>query len=479
MIGTPNDILSLNALLTEVLLRVLALEGENGLLKEENMMLKAENEELKRRLGLNSTNSHKPPCSEGYKKSPALKKAGGGLVGGQKGHAGHTLEMRGVGEVDSVVVHRAERCSCCGRLFGELEAEHVLYRRQVFDIPVPKLEIMEHQVVGIVCCGETHVGHFPGEVKAPVQYGIRLKALAALLNTDFRLPFGKISQLFQDLYGYDLSEGTLTSANEAVFEALAPVEADIKAAVLASEVVHFDETGMRVEGELHWFHTACTSLVCYLYVHKKRGKEALEAAESVIKDFTNWAIHDCWSSYFPFTGCKHALCNAHILRELTALIENGSLWAGAMHKLLLEIYLTSQKGTQILPNKAQWYEKYTAICEAADKEEPIPIKDPKSRGKPKNTKGRNLLNRLVTHQDGVLAFAFQTNIPFTNNQAERDIRHVKVKQKVAMSFRTLHGAKVYARIQSFVATTRKKNQNTFSQLCNVLQGKEYLLTIPE
>ncbi|MGL4364662.1 MAG: IS66 family transposase [Bacteroidales bacterium] len=300
-----------------------------------------------------------------------------------------------------------------------------------------------------------------------------IKHLATLLNTDYRLPFGKISQLFLDLYGYDLSESTLVSANEAAYEALAPVEATLKAEVLASEVVHFDETGMRVAGELHWFHTACTALVCYLYVHKKRGKEALESAESAIKDFSHWAIHDCWSSYFAFTGCQHALCNAHILRELTALIEMGSIWAADMHKLLFELYRQSQKGTQICEKKEEWLAKYDQICTQADVEEPPPIKALNTRGKPKSSKGRNLLNRLVAHQDGIIAFAFNLNIPFTNNQAERDIRHVKVKQKVAMSFRTLHGAKVYARIQAFVATTRKQNQNTFLQLCNVLNGQLY------
>lgn len=477
MIDSTEELLSIKTLLSEVLLRVISLEEENAALKLENKELREENAELRRRLNLTSKNSDKPPSSEGYSKSPALGKSKGGQVGGQKGHVGYTLEMQA--EVSEVRVHKASNCSCCGREFGESDVCHILYRRQVFDMPVPQLEVLEHQVVGIVCCEKAHIGSFPLGVNAPVQYGIRLKALGALLNTDYRMPFGKISQLMSDLYGYSISESTLTSGNEYVYEALAPVEQQIKASVLASEVVHFDETGMRVAGELHWFHTACTSFASYLYVHKARGKEALEAAESVIKDFKNWAVHDCWSSYFPFTACKHALCNAHILRELTALIENGSLWAADMHKFLLELYTTSQKGTQILGDKAHYYAKYKAICETADDQEPKTLKEPKARGKPKNSKGRNLLNRLVLHQDGVMAFAFQINVPFTNNQAERDIRHVKVKQKVAMSFRTLHGAKIYATIQSFVATTRKNNQNTFQQLCAILQGNKYLVPIPE
>ncbi len=485
----PNDILTLKALLQELLLRVVALEEKNMLLcadnlelkrenaelRKENAELKKENAALKHRLGLNSNNSHKPPSSDGYTKSPALKKPKGGLRGGQKGHEGHTLKLKPAEEVTSIVYHRASHCSCCGRLFVDSDPSHVLYRRQVFDIPMPRLEVTEHRVVAIFCCGRTNVGSFPAGVSAVTQYGIQLRTLCVLLNTAYRLPFAKISQLVFDLYGYRVSEATLISANEVAYETLAPIEADIKAAILASEVVHFDETGMRVAGELYWFHTACTDLLSYLYVHKSRGKEALEAATGLIKDFKNWAIHDCWASYFSYTHCKHAICNAHILRELTALTENGSNWAADMHRLLLKLYEVSQKGTQITHDKEGWYAKYKAICEAADAEEPQPIKTNK-QGKSKNTKGRNLLNRLVMHQDGIMAFAFEIKIPFTNNQAERDIRHVKIKQKVAMSFRTLVGAEIYARIQAFIATTRKQKQNTFEQLCNIMKGGKYAFT---
>ena len=152
-------------------------------------------------------------------------------------------------------------------MFVDSDPSHVLYRRQVFDIPMPRLEVTEHRVVAIFCCGRTNVGSFPAGVSAVTQYGIQLRTLCVLLNTAYRLPFAKISQLVFDLYGYRVSEATLISANEVAYETLAPIEADIKAAILASEVVHFDETGMRVAGELYWFHTACTDLLSYLYVH--------------------------------------------------------------------------------------------------------------------------------------------------------------------------------------------------------------------
>lgn len=217
------------------------------------------------------------------------------------------------------------------------------------------------------------------------------------------------------------------------------------------------------------FHSASTALFTYLFVHTHRGKEALQSAKSLIKDFKNWAVHDCWASYFDFSECSHALCNAHLIRELQALIENGSQWATQMQNLLFDLYNESQKGTSVVENKPSWAEKYQAICLQAEIEEPPSIKS--KRGKPKNSKGRNLLNRLVKYQNGVLAFAFEQAIPFTNNQAERDIRCLKTKQKVATSFRTVYGAENYARIQSFVSTLRKHEMNVFQNLINIFNNQ--------
>ncbi len=207
---------------------------------------------------------------------------------------------------------------------------------------------------------------------------------------------------------------------------------------------------MRVAGKLHCGAARAVShgfnYFMYLFVHAKRGNQALESSYCLLNDFKNWAVHDCWKSYFGISTCAHALCNAHILRELEALKENGSLWATEMQQFLLELFLLSQKATVIIPNKDIWLEKYHQICQRAEQQEPPPVKSKK--GKPKNSKGRNLLNRLVEHQDGILAFAFVESVPFTNNQAERDIRSLTTKQKVATSFRTFKGA--YDTIPYFV-----------------------------
>jgi len=212
-----------------------------------------------------------------------------------------------------------------------------------------------------------------------------------------------------------------------------------------------------VEGKTQWRHTACSADYTYLFVHAKRGKEALQSASSLIKDFNHYAVHDCWASYFMFT-CFHVICNAHILRELTALIEQGSVWASLFHAFLLDGY---QKNIA----KESVEVRFSEIMTQANREEPAACKDPKARGRPKKTKGRCLLDRLIHYKASVLAFIFDSDIPFTNNQAERDIRCVKIKMKVSGSFRTAQGANAYARIQSVISTLRKQDMDVFGSLC--------------
>jgi transposase len=462
----PNDIQSLKDLVAVLLHRITHLESViTG--------LQVENTDLRNRLNLKSNNSSKPPSSDGLAKKPAIAKEPGKKSGGQFGHQGKTLQM--VAFPDQTIIHHLSSCPCCSKIFSSSDVGHITQRRQVFDIPVPRLEVIEHQIGLISCCGLQHKGIFPEGVNSLVQYGIKIKALSVLLSTDYRMPFDKIEQLFSDLYACSFNESTAICANQSCFEALEPIESNIKSALLASDTVHFDETGMRVEAKLHWFHTASTTLFTYLFVHTKRGKEALNSSYSLLKDFKNWAIHDCWASYFDFKNCSHALCNAHIIRELENLKETGTLWANERQDFLFELYKISEKGTVIVPNKQIWLKKYQLICQKANQEEPPPIKlQPGNRGRAKHSKGRNLYIRLVKHQEAILAFAFIDHIPFTNNQAERDIRCIKIKQKVAMSFRTLKGAEIYARIQGFVSSIRKHNMNVFQQITKTLNKEQIL-----
>ncbi len=456
-----SDINVLTDLVGRLLNRLAVLEAENAALRSENA-------ELLARLNQNSGNSHKPPSSDGLKKKPAIPQSKGKKTGGQFGHQGKTLEM--VPNPDQIVVHHAVSCPCCSKVFAVTDVEQIVQKRQVFDIPAPRLEVVEHQIGVITCCGLPLKGVFPPLVSQPVQYGTKIKALSVLLNTDYKVPFEKIEQLLGDLYACSFNESTAINANLTCFDALWATEETIKAEILNAQAAHFDETGMRVEGKLHWFHVASTALFTYLFVHKHRGEKALRSTASLLKDFKNWAIHDCWMSYFGFKDCSHALCNAHILRELEALKERGSIWAPEMKQLLLELLDLSQKATKIVPNKDHWLLKYKQVCQKADEAEPPPVYG--KRGKPKNSEGRNLLNRLVENQNGVLAFAFEQPVPFTNNQAERDIRCLKTKQKVATSFRTFKGAENFARIQAFVSTLRKHKMNVFLNLVAIFNHKQ-------
>jgi transposase len=450
----PDDIQELKQIIARLLERISQLEAENA--------------QLRRRLGLKSHNSNKPPSSDGLAKKPAIPKASGKKNGGQIGHIGKTLER--VENPDEVVVHHASECRRCLRKFSAADVEQIVTKRQVFDIPEPRLEVTEHRLGEIECCGEKYYGEFPAEVENPVQYGNKIKALSVLLNNEYRLPLQKTESLLADLYNCSYSQSLIMSANAECFEKLEGTENQIKAEILASETVHFDETGMRIEGILNWLHVASNEKWTHLFVHPKRGKEALESESSIIKDFTNWAVHDCWESYFRFENCQHILCNAHLLRELENLKEQGSDWGKQMQDFIFEMYEASEKGTKLLENRTAWELRYEQLCGLGDREEPPPEKG--KRGKAKNSVGRNLLNRLKKHQAGIMEYAFTAEVPFTNNQAERDIRCVKIKQKISNSFRSWKGAAHYARIQGFVSTVRKHKMKVFQEVVNVFNQKD-------
>jgi transposase len=451
------------------------LEAEVKRLQAENARLWAENAELRRRLEMNSQNSHKPPSSDGYRKKrvqSAIPKGEKRARGGQVGHKGKTL--RQVEKPDKVQVHLPEHCVVCGRAISADETHAVVSKRQVFDLPDPKLEVSEHRLGQIECCGQSQQGEYPADVTSAAQYGPGVRALVTKLSVDHKMPLEQICQLFTDMYGYELNSETVETALEQGYKLAAPLEATTLAQLKGAKVVHFDETGLRIGGKLQWLHTACNDLYTHLFVHEKRGEEALRSEASVLKDFTGRAIHDCLAAYFKFTQALHGLCDAHIVRELRALMEERSSWAEAMRTFLLDLY--SQ--TRPLPGQAaeDARQRYHQILSQAELEEPPPQLKA-GKGRPKNTSGRNLLRRLKEHEDAVLAFALVEGVPFTNNQAERDLRPAKVKQKVSGCFRTQQGAKVYARLQAVIATCRKQERNVFIVLRNLFAHQPVTLLV--
>lgn len=446
-------------------------------LQAEIMRLRAENEELKKRLAQNSANSHQPPALDGFAKKtikPGLPNQKIKKQGGQLGHPGKTLLM--VETPDTIIEHRPTHCQQCGQDLTRTKPT-LLQRRQVFDLPQPRLYVEEHRQLTLLCaCGCVNTGQFPAFITAPVQYGVRIHAQSILFNVDYKLPFAKVSQLWADLTGYAYNPATLTTAQAALYEQLSPIEAQIKQQLQTAEVCHFDETGVRVGGKLHWLHVACTAFFTYLFVHPSRGQKALKATQSVFEDCTNWLVHDCWSSYFVAGKGRHALCGAHLLRELQAQIEGGRVWAGHLHEYLLTLYKATRHGPLPANERRSWQAVYRQLCEQGLAEELPPLTFYNKAGKalnkrPKQSKGRNLLDRLIAHEQAVLAFAFEVGVPFTNNEAERALRPAKIKQKVSGGFRTQTGVHTYARITGFIATMRKQKCNVVEQLANVLTGR--------
>lgn len=458
-----NDIAELKALIVS--------------LQAEIQRLRAENEELKTRLAQTSNNSHQPPASDGLAKKaikPAFPNNKSKKPGGQPGHPGKTLLMTHT--PDTVIEHRPTHCRQCGEDLATVTPV-VLQRRQVFDLPQPRLYVEEHRQVALLCaCGCNNAGQFPAWVAAPVQYGPRIQAQSILFNIDYKLPFAKVTQLWADLTGYAYNPATLTTAQRVLYEQLDPIEAQVKAQLLAAKVCHFDETGLRVGGKLQWLHVACSALFTYLFVHPSRGQKALKATQSVFEGCTNWLVHDCWSSYFVAGKGRHALCGAHLLRELQGQTEGGREWAKLLHEYLLALYKATRQGPLPANERRSWQQAYRQLCQQGLEEELPPLVFYNKAGKalnkrPKQSKGRNLLNRLIAHESAVLAFAFEEGVPFTNNEAERALRPAKIKQKVSGGLRTQAGADRYARIGGFVATMRKQQCNVVEQLANVLRGR--------
>ena len=454
--------------INELQSKVTTLQSNLSNVQSENEALKTRNTELERMLKTNSTNSHKPPSTDFGKSknkntSVLFPRSGNKKQGGQPGHTGKTLEITST--PDNQIYLRPSVCAC-GMSLKDVEGT-IEECRQVFDVPTPKLVVTQFNRVACPCpeCGAYNTGTFPADVPAHVQYGSGLRALTVLLNNAYHLPLRKVRQLMLDLFGYDVNQSTVTSANEICYDNLKAAEASIRQAVTEAETSHFDETGIEAANKRQWLHTACTALLTYLFFSEHRGAMAMSSEEGVIADFNGWAVHDCYATYFTYDNCKHTLCGAHLLRELQAQIEEGRKWATLMKDFLLELYQKSDFGKGVVDDFLPYCLRYDQICNLADAEEPKPAPKPeKSRGKIKQTKGRNLLDRLVKHKSAVLAFAQYKEVPFTNNQAERDIRPTKTKQKVSNCFRTVAGAKIYARIQGFISTVRKQEQDVFDML---------------
>lgn len=465
-------------------IRAIFAKGEDAVIElVENLVARINS--LEERLALvedqlakNSHNSSKPPSGDGFgKRTKSLRTKSNRPSGGQIGHPGETLEWRE--NPDYVEEHRAESCGGCGHSLVDVEVSG-WSARQVHDLPSVELEVTEHRSEEKSCphCGLLNQGRFPSEVSQPIQYGARLKAQMVYLLDGQMIPSNRVCELLADFYGAEVSEGTIYNARSFCAEALAPGEQAVLEALKRAEVVHFDETGMRVGKKGWWLHVASTDELTAYFIHPKRGKLAMDPM-GILPVFQGTAIHDGFKSYTSYS-CYHGLCNSHHLRELTFVYErHDPIWSDQMIDLLLkmkkQVELAKEAGKSSLEpeNLAQLEKDYQRILDLGFAANPPPVPDPeapKKRGRKKQTVPKNLLDRLQAKQTEVLRFLYDFAVPFDNNLAERDLRMMKLKQKISGVFRSEAGARQFCRIRGHISTLRKQGRDVMDALTQVFMG---------
>ena len=437
---------------------------------------------LEEQLKKDSHNSHKPPSSDGLKKRLPKPKPSKGEkkrpVGGQEGHQGNTLAL--VDNPTETVRYESERCGGCSLDLRDIEGE-VRQRRQVIDIPEPKIIITEHQAVSKVCpsCGVVNQGSIPSELKGQVQYGAKLRALVSYLMVYQLLPYQRTQELLSTLYRLTISTGTLNRMLEDGYELLEEAESQIQAAITQAEVIHVDETGHRVGSKIWWLHVASTPQWTFYYSHPARGQRAHQEG-AILPEFKGAAVHDFYHAYLSYE-CDHALCNAHLLRDLQAVLDTDATqcWAKRLSQLLVLSHRLKQRAMEkgetalpvvILTRLEKLYDNIVANAHALH---PKPPPSPK-RGRTKQTKTRNLIDRLLTFKLNILRFIFDFKVPFDNNLAERDLRMVKVQQKISHCFRSQGGAALFCRLRGYISTLLKQGYELFPILTSVFQGDVFI-----
>ncbi len=421
---------------------------------------------LCQRLGLNSSNSSKPPSSDPNRKKTSRNNSTN-KTGGQKGHKGSTLEL----DEDPEFTHKlpVDKTLLPQGTYKEVGYE----TRQVVDIEFKRVvteyqaQILENEF------GKRFVASFPEGVNSRIQYGNNLKAHAVYLSQYQLLPYDRIREYFTDQLDIPLSSGSLYNFINSAYsklEALGVPEI-IKANLNKEKVLHTDETGININGERVWLHNASSLKWTYLAAHEKRGHVAMEHI-GILPHFNGVMCHDHWKPYYRY-NCLHSLCNAHHLRELTRANEqDGQVWAETMRLFLVTLnqLVIDEGGIITKEQQAGYINQYRAILKEGEKESPPPIPIKGKRGRPKKSKSRNLLERLQNYEDDTLRFMADVDVPFTNNQGENDLRMAKVQQKISGCFRSEYGAEMFFGLRSYLSSCKKQGISGSTALGLLLNG---------
>jgi transposase len=438
---------------------------------------------LKEKLGMNSRNSSKPPSSDSLDKPApkSLRKASGKKAGGQEGHPGKHL-MTTV-EPDEVIHHMPSFCGACSHRNICIKHATVEETRQIIDAVVT-VHVTAHKVLSLGCPldGLRYKGEFPLDIKATVQYGQNLQALVVALNTIGAVSVQRTHEIISSVFNIPLSTGTVSNMVERCASGLKGVVELIRRKMVTETIVHCDETGTRVDGKTMWVHNASNPEYTYLTISGKRGREGMDSG-GILPEFTGIAVHDCWAPYFGYPHLTHALCCAHLLRELIGVEENHpeQTWALFFKRLLLEMKAAKEKALERGEGQLSRYyldkfdRLYDLIVEEAYHSNPQVKTGERKRGRKKKGKVLSLVERLSVYKDSICLFIKDIVVPFDNNQAERDIRMIKTKTKVSGCFRSIEGAKDYLTIMSYIGTAKKHGINPYEAIRNAILGTPVLI----
>lgn len=415
----------------------------------------------------NSKNSSIPPSQDPNRETRSLRKKSNKKVGGQKGHKGSKLNK--VPNPDKIIIHDISQCECCNSLLpdgGEVKS------RQIFDIPKIKIKVTEHRILIKKCtnCGAKNKSNFPDDLVQEAQYGNQIKSLGVYLQNYQMIPYARCVELLYDLTGHRLSGGSLANFQSKMFNQLDTFESEIKTLLLQSPILHGDESGMKVNGNGNWMHVASNKFYSHFGFHKKRGQEAIDSF-NIIPLYNGTLVHDRFSSYFKYQ-CEHSLCNAHILRELLYLWEIKKInWAKDTSNILVNLHHNQKLGKEFTEKNYQnilkrWEDLVApAISGYNDLY--------------KKTKEERLAFALEKYKHLFLKFIKEKEVPFDNNQAERDLRMIKVKQKISGCFREYSYGEYFARIRSYISTLKKNDKNILQNIQLAMNNDEFFPELAE